>query len=147
MQKIGLGSLWSNGLMMALSSSSRATLVNPESAHFLFAMYWRDVLWNTGQGPTEKIPAVYYPLQKDLYQLLYRVAELKEHGSKYAWVDKSREDLSPTTTPQLYKEVLAEEEAQSTISVDVPISSDLMEGLTEEERESLGEKPIETLDI
>ncbi|MBX7143877.1 MAG: hypothetical protein K1X79_05450 [Oligoflexia bacterium] len=69
---------------------------------------WMNTLLETGQAPTTTIPGAYYPLQKDLYRLLYHINSITEAGSKHDWLTKGRTDISPHTTPQLYQEVLSD---------------------------------------
>lgn len=145
LMKMGFGLQWMNGLMTALTSPALASSARGESTHFSYARYWIDLLWKTGSGPTEKVAAVYYPGQKDLYRLLFRTAQTLEMGSKYTWANKGKNDISPQLTPQLYQEYLIEAADATELKdfCDKHISSELLEGISEEDYKDLTTKTIE----
>lgn len=96
---------------------------------------WMHALVETGLAPTVPILGHFYPLQKDLHKLLYEITCLKEKGSKHSWLDKSKSEISPHATPQLYQEVLAEltrgEDVRRFMSDNLPAS--LVDSLSDEE--------------
>lgn len=149
LMKVGFGLPWMNGLMTSLTSPALASSAQGEATHFSYALYWLDVLWRTGTGPTEKVAAVYYPGQKELYRLLFKTAQTLEMGSKYTWADKGKNDISPQLTPQLYQEYLVEAADPTELKdfCDKHISSELLEGISEEDYQSLSNKPIETEEL
>ena len=60
---------------------------------------------------------------------------MKEKGSKHNWLDKSRNEISPHATPQLYQEVLAEmtrsDDVRKFMSDNLPAS--MVDSLSDEE--------------
>lgn len=96
---------------------------------------WMNSLLDTSLAPTVPILGHFYPLQRDLHKLLYEVNCLKEKGSKHNWLDKSKSEISPHATPQLYQEVLAEltrgEDVRQFMSDNLPAS--LVDSLSDEE--------------
>jgi hypothetical protein len=96
---------------------------------------WMTTLFETSLAPTIPIIGHFYPLQKDLHKLLYEVNCIKEKGSKHSWLDKSKSEISPHATPQLYQEVLAEltrgEDVREFMADNLPAS--LVDSLSDEE--------------
>lgn len=66
------------------------------------APIWIQSLRDKGIVPDMVHRGDFYPLTDSLNRLLTEAKRVKEKGSRYTWLDRSKDDISPETTPQLF---------------------------------------------
>lgn len=82
--------------------------VNQEAYEYCIADEWIDALKVNGAQPDRTHLGQYYPTEKDMHKLLYETNEIREKGSEYSWLTRTKDDINPSATPQLYQEFLME---------------------------------------
>ncbi|MCB0334883.1 MAG: hypothetical protein KDD62_01215 [Bdellovibrionales bacterium] len=80
----------------------------PEAYPIMTAHEWITSFRDTGKLPDRSHDGRFYPSESKLHKLIYSVNELRERGSRYRWIEKGAEDITPEQTPQLYQETLIE---------------------------------------
>lgn len=132
MQGVGFGIEFANS--MSLGFTPGTTLDEgraPEVYRAYITQVWIKALAETGDVPDITHSGNYYPLKVALGKLLYEANNIKEKGSKFSWITKNKDDISPEATPQLFEESVreakaAEQAAAAKIDLSKPISiSDL----------------------
>lgn len=153
LQVFGFGMPWMNGAISTYSALDQPLPKQDEKdkmhVRLRYALLWMETLQQTGRPPTFKIPAAYYPSETDLFKLLYLANGVREMGSKYRWLDRDKGDISPSSTPQLFQEYLAEsapiEEVKSFCNQH--ISNELLDDLSESDFLALTTRDQETIDF
>ncbi len=141
---MGFGMPWMNAAISSYSQLNVGTIYTENSTDeslqkMRYALIWNDTLRTTGQAPTQKIPATFYPAKQELFRLLYLSGQLEENGSKYVWPSRSKEDIAPSQTPQLYQEYLAESAPPEELRTfcETHISADLLAEIADSDFEQL----------
>ncbi|MGI6525539.1 MAG: hypothetical protein ACOX2O_09675 [Bdellovibrionota bacterium] len=100
---------------------------------------WIQALFQTGEKPQKVHKGTYYPLERDFHKLMYEVDLIRRNGSKYNWLKRSRHDINPTDTPQLFQEVLQELREPSAIQrfYEENMPKELLETLSEKDLQEL----------
>jgi len=86
-----------------------------EGYQYALTSEWIECLILSGKEPDRKHLGQYYPTEKDKYRLLYEINSLNETNSKHNWLSKSKGDINPHATPQLYQEFLMELEQSAAL--------------------------------
>ncbi len=136
LQLLGFGLPLVHGIMTGLSDNATSNESEPGFAPaFYMARKWLECLLQTGAAPTEKLPGQFYPLQKDLYKLLYEINEIKEKGSKHRFIDKRRDNINMQDTPQLFQEYLSElQQAEKVVEfMNENLPKELLDTLSEDD--------------
>jgi hypothetical protein len=136
LQQLGFGPAYATDYFQGMQSRPDSVIEGKlEDLRYPTIDIWTTALLETGVAPTTPIIGHFYPLQKDLHKLLYEVTCLKEKGSKHRWLDKTKSEISPHTTPQLYQEVLAEmsrgEDVRQFMAANLPAS--MVDSLSDQE--------------
>jgi hypothetical protein len=115
LQKFGFGIPWANSIMSVYSNLlnppspiTKSEKLDSISLKLLAANIWMKSLKENNAVPNFKIPAEFYPTTANSHRLLYLSDNLNRNGSKYSWIARTKQDISPTLTPQLYQEYLSE---------------------------------------
>ena len=77
----------------------------PDVYRFKIASVWLDSLKSTGLVPNITHKGDYYPTKEATELLVQEIGIILEKGSKLAFLDKTKEDLSPEKTPYLFPNV------------------------------------------
>ena len=153
LQNIGFGMPWMNAAITnyAFLDETPVLEMGKDIAmnQFKFAIYWIDTLRKTGLAPTIKIPAEFYPSKQDMFKVLYLCGQLAEKGTRFGWVNRSKDDISPSYTPQLYQEYLAESASTQELQdfCETNISPDLLEGIDEADFKAITDRNSGNLDF
>ena len=118
---------------------------DPNAFEFHLSELWINSLVQTQKEPDFTHLGVYYPTEKDKYRLLYEINQLHESGSKHRWLLRSKEDINPQCTPQLYQEFLQELEQSSAIQnfYEENLPADVLKDLSEQDLKALSESDQE----
>lgn len=145
LQALGMGVATATAFATGVADQSEQ-LVNdtPDALRYQTAMLWLRALEETGNEPQVVHRAEFYPTKAALERLLVATAELREKGSPHCWLLRGAFDISPETTPQLFKEgsvhevvgnqlEMATTEIQEASRVVSELENDLKEVLEDEE--------------
>ncbi|RIL10439.1 MAG: hypothetical protein DCC75_04345 [Proteobacteria bacterium] len=102
-QPLGLGKVVGNALTQGLAPMDKGAIdsLSSEAYGVYIIAVWREALLKTGKPPDIAHKGQFYPRPDALNQLLERAQEIRSSGSKYSWLSKGKEDISPEKTPQL----------------------------------------------
>lgn len=113
--------LWARGLSIILEPMERgeghAATIGIKVTH-----RWVDALLETGAEPDMAHNVKFYPEKADLNLLLERAHDLTSNSNTYNWLERTKNDISPTATPELFADANSEttqdghEEAHETAS-------------------------------
>ncbi len=116
LQLLGFGINLSHALLIGMGPRAPVSPgENLEAFRLSLAETWLEALLERGNEPRQTHLGQFYPTEKDKYKLMYEVNQLREQGSKHTWLIRSKSDINPRTTPQLYQELLMELEQSSAI--------------------------------
>lgn len=69
---------------------------------------WVEALLATGAEPVMSHKVDYYPMKEELALLMSELAEIVQGGSRYHWLNRTAEDITPEATPELFIETECE---------------------------------------
>ncbi len=146
LQQLGFGVPLTTLFHESLSRSvNDYTAGKKDELGFQVVNFWLTSLLQTGEAPQEPILGAFYPLQKELYKLLFETSIIREKASKHNWLERTKADISPHATPQLYQEVLAElvqtDDVRQFMSENLPTS--MVESLSDEEIKEIAQGKAE----
>ena len=102
-QSLGLGSAIPKAINTGLLTSTSDDSVDADGYRMRIAWVWTEALKATGQPSNITHKGAYYPKKQELEVLLARAAQLKEEGSRWLFLKKGKEDISPEKTPCLFQ--------------------------------------------
>lgn len=129
MQAVGLGKELGHNMVTGLIPQINPSTLDNDAYVFKIADIWITELNSNGQPPDMTHRGEYYPLRPELNQLLATVKEIRAHGAKHKWLEKTKTDISPETTPALFKE---EQKPAAKVAVDAASAADIDPALQEE---------------
>ncbi len=131
MQLLGFGvpvaSAYSQGLTCTNPLGQGLT---PEAYRFKITSLWLDSLLCSGEIPNIAHKGEYYPTKAASLILLQDVGTIKQQGSRYSFLDKTKDDVSPEKTPQLFG-------GASVPSKEAEVASDLAQQIKDDEIEKI----------
>ena len=91
----------------------------PEEYRYKIGLIWINALLATGAIPDMAHKGEYYPTEAAAALLLQEVGIVRQQGTKYGFLDKTKEDVSPSKTPQLFQSgaAVASDEEQAAVPV------------------------------
>lgn len=104
MQAVGLGKEMAHNLTTGMVPQSNTSNLSEDAYVFQIADIWISELNSTGQPPDMTHRGEYYPLRPQLNQLLAALKEIRSKGSRHKWLEKTKADISPSTTPAIFSE-------------------------------------------
>lgn len=103
LQTVGLGVNMTDALLGGLNPVELPfDLLDPGALRVKLISLWIPALRGTGVQPDMTHIGKYYPLKADLEKLINQTEAIRMGGSKYRWLDRGRDDVSPEKTPRLY---------------------------------------------
>jgi hypothetical protein len=100
LQMLGFGVATANAYSQGLSCEHPlGEGLIPEAYRFKICAVWIEALLNTGAVPEMTHRGEFYPTQAASAVLLREAAIVKEKGTKHAFIEKTKEDVSPEKTP------------------------------------------------
>jgi hypothetical protein len=75
-----------------LGEMNTPPLPTDESYKFYISMVWIEALLKTGNPPEITHKGGFYPMKDDMEELVAAVAEIRDAGSKYNWLEKVKEE-------------------------------------------------------
>lgn len=103
MQSVGFGIDFASSLAAGLTPGSSVDEAGaPEIYRAYITRIWIDSFSATGQVPDIRHSGNYYPLKAALAQLIYEVSVIRSTGFKLGWLGKTKGDINPIATPQLF---------------------------------------------
>jgi len=137
LQTLGFGHSIYKTLITGLSCN---TLKEAEKDEELYraklARVWIDSLRDTTQPPQITHKGEFYPLAKDLHQMLELIGEATKRTDQQSWLNRGKKDLSPEQTPELFSPAdVTEQKTQTEIiqtsDKDLACTEDVDEALNE----------------
>ena len=104
LQSLGFGVNFSSQFHMCLSKDRLLEKTEVTSSPFEVVKLWIHSLVETGKIPEIVHDIKFYPKKDNVDPLVARISECVSKGSKYTWLEKGKDDINPTTTPQLCDE-------------------------------------------
>jgi hypothetical protein len=109
LQLIGFGIPTAHTFIMGLGASPpKDERSDAESYEFKITHEWIHALKEKTAPPDRSHPGQYYPTEMAMHKLLYEVAQINQQGSKHNWLTRTKDEINPHDTPQLYQEFLME---------------------------------------
>lgn len=137
-QQFGLGVKRTTDLMYAISTVG----VVPESSAGVMALRYADIwinsLLRTSGVPDIPLPPMFYPNREDLEKLLVRSVNAINSSPPH-WLDRTKDDISPEKTPQIFFERESHPE-------DERLPDDLQDAIGADAAEKISEKILEEMD-
>lgn len=144
-QSLGMGASWCSALVRGLDFlNPDLEGIDEEGFCMRTALVWIDALLKTGVAPDITHSGKYYPLKSDYDALVAKVAALRESGSRYAWIERGKEDVDPVKTPVIYSsvEIKRFQAAGGEVPQDEEIPEDVARELSPEELDKLKSEKI-----
>lgn len=156
MQTLGIGIQIAEAFVSAVGAGSSVNFdTNPDAYRLHIANVWLESLRTTGAAPEMVHKGQFYPLKQDLENLVDIVGTIRESGSKFSWLEKTKDSISPSLSPQLFKAgetVQPEPEVDPTHSastVKIPtyeeLPTEVRELFSKEEMEQMSPQEIEDI--
>jgi hypothetical protein len=102
-QALGFGVEFAATFARGLSPDTRENPnLDKEAYQFHICDVWIEALLNTGDVPNIVHRGAFYPTKETNGKLIESARQLKAEGSRYSWLDRGKEDISPEQTPQLF---------------------------------------------
>lgn len=140
LQMLGLGVPAAHAFVTGLNRSKEPDSATDQLAYEFFVLDdWINVLLETGAEPSHMHLGRYYPAQRDAHKLLYEVDRIRREGSKHLWLQRSRRDINPHDTPQLFQEFLQELQQSKALMTfyEEHLPKELFDSLSQEELQEL----------
>jgi len=103
LQAVGLGVNLVDALLGGLNPVELPfDQIEPGALKVKLTTLWIQSLRETCSQPDMTHIGKYYPLKQDLEALVQKAEAVKASGSKYKWLTRGKEDVSPEKTPKLY---------------------------------------------
>lgn len=141
MQALGLGVPMAHAFSTGLTVQSKQLLESNEDAYkFHIAAIWINALSDKNAAPEMVHKAAYYPTQGALNRLLEATKVVQESGSVHCWMIRGAHDVSPESTPQLFKEGAVTEVEQGPPPAGSPVSGEELAKLEDDIEDVLGDE-------
>ncbi|MDC0358734.1 hypothetical protein OAO01_07960 [Oligoflexia bacterium] len=147
LQMLGFGARKAHAFLTGCSANPPKDPRHDQEAYeFNIAVEWIETLKATGAAPDRVHLGQYYPAEKQMHKLLYEVNEIQEKGSEFAWLTRSKDDINPQATPQLYQEFLMELQGTEVLEEFYKdnLPSEVLQDLSEEDLRELAEAEVES---
>lgn len=103
-QTLGLGVSFADSFVLGLSGDNiNDPVLTKEATDIRVANFWIESLFQECKVPDITHKGEYYPLTDALEKLLELVELTRQNGSSYSWLEKTAEDITPQTCPELFK--------------------------------------------